>query len=122
MQSWLAYGGAFACAMGTAIVLSVFASYLALSRPIWGFGPLLLFGFVVPIAAAVFVFGLTYGRFTGYVFDRERWLVVVAVSALAAIVAAFLVVVQVNTILVFALLVAVLFVAGAAMHRRNSND
>lgn len=123
MKIWLPYSGAFACALGTAVLSYMAAFYALMSGASFGIAGFVLLAVILPVLAGLVVFGAAYSAFAGRGFDAQGWgqgiafVAVVAATAFGLIVTGML-----PEILVMVLFVAALFFGGLIMVKRASNE
>ena len=73
MRSWLSYIGAFALALGAATMVYL-AGFMALMTGVSsGIAGVVVWVVLAPMAAALIVFGVGYGVFTGHWLSGRRW-------------------------------------------------
>jgi hypothetical protein len=73
MKGWLAYSGAFACALGAAALCYMAAFNVLMSGSSYGMEGLILLAIILPVLAGLIVFGVTYTAFSGQSLDMASW-------------------------------------------------
>jgi hypothetical protein len=122
VKDWLAYSGAFACALGMAALCYMAAFRTLMSGASYGFGGFVLLAVVLPLLAGLVAFGTAFIGFGGRRFDVQGWVLGFAFVALAAALAFGLIVVDVlEEIAATVLLVVVVYVGGLIMVTRASD-
>jgi hypothetical protein len=122
VKSWLAYSGSFACALGAAALCYFAGFYTIMTGASDGIPAFFLFVIIVPVAAGLVTFGVTYLAFTKHSFGLAGWAQGIAFVALASAVYVGLIVGNVVEGLVATiLLVLLLFAGGRWMTQRAAH-
>ncbi|WP_375255110.1 hypothetical protein [Yoonia sp.] len=122
MKGWLAYGGAFACAVGAALLSYFAAFYQVITGAGYGIAGFVLMAVVAPVVVGLVTFGLTYFAFTKTRFSVSGWACGIAFVAVTTAVSFGLIVADIlEDPQAALLLVTILFVGGRLMTKRVSN-
>lgn len=122
MRSWLAYSGAFACAVGVALLCYLAAFYVIMTGYGYGFAGFVLMAVVGPVLAGLATFGVTHALFSTQRFAAQGWAYGAAfVAATTAVCFGLLAADLLEEPQAALLLVAILFVGGRLMIARSAN-
>ena len=123
MKDWLAYSGAFACAVGAALLCYMAAFYVIMTGYGFGFAGFVILAVIGPVLAGLVTFGITYFAFSKQRIDLQGWAYALAfVAVTTAVCFGLLAADLLEEPQAAILLVAILFVGGRLMIKRTSND
>jgi hypothetical protein len=122
VKDWLAYGGAFALALGAAMLCSWAGFTLVLSGYGYDIGGFILLVFLAPLLTGFVTFGVSYAAFSKQRFGSEGWLNGFALVFVAGGGCIGLVVARVlEEPFAALLLVVILFIGGRLMINRRTD-
>lgn len=123
MHNWLAYCGAFACAVGAAMLVYFAAFSVLMSGSGYGLGGFVLLAVIAPVLAGLGTFGVTHSAFAKRSLGIEGWSYGLALVAVVTAACSGLIIADVlEEVPAALLLVASLFVGGRWMIQRTAND
>jgi hypothetical protein len=122
VKGWLTYCGAFALAIGAAMICYLAAFTMLMSSYGYGIGGFILLAVICPAVAGLVTFGVSYAAFSQHPFGLQGWLNALALVVVATALGFGLIVSGVLEESVAALaLLAILFTGGRVMITRRTD-